>query len=337
MGGTAELPGKALAQELIGEEPGGNRRRADRGGHRERPERSARRARAYEADRPAVDARADVLLHLWRLGPRAGDERLPALGQIPVLKADRRRIDARDAVSRCADPARRHRPAERGVSPALRPVCASIRRWRITCSRCATSRPTRIRSASPHSTSAPRSSSSAGWRTWRRRRPILTSAPSSTARRSKTAATSIWAGASSRNLSRSRSTPSCAAGPARSRGATTAAFCTSSPISCSTAQTPAPPMPRVTVTGLRGTGMASLKIDHERCTECRMCYIVCREIDLNAVYVALEPLHRIEIDIDEMHLSRLHRVPDVLPGGRARSSKPRPAARWSRPARSVAS
>jgi MinD superfamily P-loop ATPase len=42
----------------------------------------------------------------------------------------------------------------------------------------------------------------------------------------------------------------------------------------------------------------SLKIDHERCTECRMCYIVCREIDINAVYVALEPLHRIEIDID---------------------------------------
>ena len=43
--------------------------------------------------------------------------------------------------------------------------------------------------------------------------------------------------------------------------------------------------------------MPSLKIDHERCTECRMCYIVCREIDINAVYVALEPLHRIEIDL----------------------------------------
>ena len=45
--------------------------------------------------------------------------------------------------------------------------------------------------------------------------------------------------------------------------------------------------------------MPALKIDHERCTECRMCYIVCREIDINAVYVALEPLHRIEIDIDK--------------------------------------
>src|SRR5229473_3105693 len=42
----------------------------------------------------------------------------------------------------------------------------------------------------------------------------------------------------------------------------------------------------------------SLKIDHERCTKCRMCYIVCRELDINAVYVALEPLHRIEIDLD---------------------------------------
>ena len=41
-----------------------------------------------------------------------------------------------------------------------------------------------------------------------------------------------------------------------------------------------------------------LKVDHERCTECRMCYIVCRELDINAVYVALEPLHRIEIDPD---------------------------------------
>src|SRR5438105_11775549 len=45
--------------------------------------------------------------------------------------------------------------------------------------------------------------------------------------------------------------------------------------------------------------MPALKIDHERCTECRMCYIVCREIDINAVYVALEPLHRIEIDMDK--------------------------------------
>jgi hypothetical protein len=27
-----------------------------------------------------------------------------------------------------------------------------------------------------------------------------------------------------------------------------------------------------------------------------MCYIVCRAIDINAVFVALEPLHRIEID-----------------------------------------
>ncbi len=27
-----------------------------------------------------------------------------------------------------------------------------------------------------------------------------------------------------------------------------------------------------------------------------MCYLVCRELDINAVYVALEPRHRIEID-----------------------------------------
>jgi MinD superfamily P-loop ATPase len=42
----------------------------------------------------------------------------------------------------------------------------------------------------------------------------------------------------------------------------------------------------------------SLKVDHARCTQCRMCYIVCRELDINAVYVALDPLHRIEIDVN---------------------------------------
>jgi TPP-dependent indolepyruvate ferredoxin oxidoreductase alpha subunit len=40
----------------------------------------------------------------------------------------------------------------------------------------------------------------------------------------------------------------------------------------------------------------TLKINHERCTECRMCYVACRELNLNAIYVALEPLHRLEID-----------------------------------------
>ena len=39
-----------------------------------------------------------------------------------------------------------------------------------------------------------------------------------------------------------------------------------------------------------------IRVDHEACTECRMCYVVCREIDLNAVYVAPEPRHRFEID-----------------------------------------
>lgn len=39
-----------------------------------------------------------------------------------------------------------------------------------------------------------------------------------------------------------------------------------------------------------------IHIDHEACTECRMCYVVCREIDINAVTVAPDPLHRFEID-----------------------------------------
>ena len=40
-----------------------------------------------------------------------------------------------------------------------------------------------------------------------------------------------------------------------------------------------------------------IRIDHGACTECRMCYVVCREIDINAVIVAPDPLHRLEIDV----------------------------------------
>jgi formate hydrogenlyase subunit 6/NADH:ubiquinone oxidoreductase subunit I len=41
-----------------------------------------------------------------------------------------------------------------------------------------------------------------------------------------------------------------------------------------------------------------IHIDHGACTECRMCYVVCREIDINAVAVAPDPLHRFEIDMN---------------------------------------
>ena len=39
-----------------------------------------------------------------------------------------------------------------------------------------------------------------------------------------------------------------------------------------------------------------IKIDHVACTECRMCYVVCREIDLNAVVISSDPQHLFEID-----------------------------------------
>lgn len=42
--------------------------------------------------------------------------------------------------------------------------------------------------------------------------------------------------------------------------------------------------------------MARLKIDHEKCTECRMCYVVCREININAVVVSSTTQHLLEID-----------------------------------------
>lgn len=42
--------------------------------------------------------------------------------------------------------------------------------------------------------------------------------------------------------------------------------------------------------------MPGLKIDHEKCTECRMCYVVCREININAVVVSSTARHFLEID-----------------------------------------
>jgi MinD superfamily P-loop ATPase len=42
--------------------------------------------------------------------------------------------------------------------------------------------------------------------------------------------------------------------------------------------------------------MSGLKIDHAKCTECRMCYVVCREIDINAVVVSPTSRHLLEID-----------------------------------------
>lgn len=42
--------------------------------------------------------------------------------------------------------------------------------------------------------------------------------------------------------------------------------------------------------------MPGLKIDHEKCTECRMCYVVCREININAVVVSPRAQHFLEID-----------------------------------------
>lgn len=45
--------------------------------------------------------------------------------------------------------------------------------------------------------------------------------------------------------------------------------------------------------------MPTLKIDHDRCTECRMCYIACQTIELNAVYISRDHLHRYEIDTEK--------------------------------------
>jgi MinD superfamily P-loop ATPase len=42
--------------------------------------------------------------------------------------------------------------------------------------------------------------------------------------------------------------------------------------------------------------MPTLTIDHDRCTECRMCYVVCRELNYHAVVIDPGPQHLHEID-----------------------------------------
>ena len=61
--------------------------------------------------------------------------------------------------------------------------------------------------------------------------------------------------------------------------------------------------------------MPGLKIAHDKCTECRMCYVVCREININAVVVSATSQHLLEID-DRCTYPEMYGVFDVLSGGR---------------------
>src|SRR5712692_7094407 len=85
------------------------------------------RRTALPADRPIVDARADALLRLRRLGTGARAERFPAERQVSLCEADLRRLDARDALPRRdskegmgGDSARRVRAPVRPVRDGLR-------------------------------------------------------------------------------------------------------------------------------------------------------------------------------------------------------------------------
>ena len=155
-------------------ERGGEPRDAD--GRRHRGGARARHRQGYRepAVRAPLDAGADVLLHLRRLGAGPRDERLSAVDQIPVRAADRRRVDARDALHGRAVAARLRQDAEGGVPPSQRRLQGRFRGRVLRFSRCATWRPTSIRSASRRSISAPRSSNSPGWRHWPRRSPTPT-------------------------------------------------------------------------------------------------------------------------------------------------------------------
>lgn len=46
----------------------------------------------------------------------------------------------------------------------------------------------------------------------------------------------------------------------------------------------------------QATPIPPIFVDHDKCTECRMCYVVCREININAVVIASDPQHLFEID-----------------------------------------
>jgi MinD superfamily P-loop ATPase len=47
---------------------------------------------------------------------------------------------------------------------------------------------------------------------------------------------------------------------------------------------------------MSGNKKAPLTIDHDKCTECRLCYAVCREININAVVLDSNSRHLHEID-----------------------------------------
>src|SRR5881392_4210714 len=130
--GMAELPGKALAEELAA---------ASRDESRTTPiEDVIAAARSPGLDDDAVHRLVSRLWVLERMfyyvyggwgqgleindfpasikylmGAGARDQRLPGFDQIPVLKTDRRRVDARDALSRHAVASRMRQDAKRGV------------------------------------------------------------------------------------------------------------------------------------------------------------------------------------------------------------------------------
>jgi MinD superfamily P-loop ATPase len=83
-----------------------------------------------------------------------------------------------------------------------------------------------------------------------------------------------------------------------------------------------------------------IHIDHEACTECRMCYVVCREIDLNAVVIAPDPRHRFEIDMGRCLypgctacLMYCPAPGSIVETGSGRSLVPPPPEAWAEPRR----
>ena len=312
-----DLPGKELAQELIGATASRGPRHADGGNRRGGARRPARRRGGASPDRPAVDPRADVLLHLWRLGSGARDERLPALGQIPVLEADRRRVDARDALHgrAAAQGVRRQTQKDAfGIPTGAFWVNSALAYYVFSLRNLATY-PHPIRIAALNL--GPKILELA----WMEALAEAIADPDLKG----VFESQVVENRSHINMGR-RIVEEFVEKPVE------AELCR---WACAVAQARLRPVPAASssdfVLGREAAAAAGAaragdrlrrracpvsKIDHQRCTECRMCYIVCREIDINAVYVALEPLHRIEIDLEEMHLSRLHGVPDVLPGGR---------------------
>src|SRR5262249_19343035 len=87
-GEHGRVAGKSAGAGTHAAEPCREPHHSNGGGHPGGARRKVAYGRKFSPDRSAVDPGAAVLLYLRRLGPGAGNWRLPAIGQVSLLSAD---------------------------------------------------------------------------------------------------------------------------------------------------------------------------------------------------------------------------------------------------------